>query len=958
MRLIYTYSLYTKMSGRRGDSSRSRQRDISQVFKNFASLSKQLKKVIHDSNTTLAELQTTGSLDFDEDSQKNFHLEEVESSFISTVVASQPRILIFGQSFSSKAALVNHLLGEEIITVPPPGTKDDKSYRLIRIKYGQRRCTSLSLMDNFELIDQNSINVQDRDWEVIPEWQVRIQPEVKSQDPAAKAITDVTLNKPLLAYNVQIVVSPHNIPGVSVHKIFEKCVGDGMPILLYALDGDNLSRECQNFILDLRSCAPEYPLLFVDCCLKYRTFNRLSVRKSVDYSSSDSQSPEDCEDDSAYDTDEVGAKGGHRPQRNPGRAETYRQVSLMAQLKNLGFLNDVGQEFKAEPHRVSSRFENIHNGPGVVQSIHHMLQWYLVEAASYLHKLHLKCMNMFIMTAFDMQRDILITPKRIEFARKREAELYDSLKGLAEERQVQISVMIRETVENMEDELVEEAVKCDLRDIEESQEVEGISQSKAVKQCTHCIKELVLTRLRAAVVERLVSSVDHLQDSYLGTLERCLQSLETEEDKESSASHALQKILNSAYQVEVSVRSSSSVVKVFFERMKEILQSMKPFKAPPALNEEWKQKVARTMIHNLDDHKLAKSICSQFRSRLQNSHDSFLASLHQLEAKHSGRLEKTEEKRMKVRKHHAPVLARLALDSTSFKDKVLHGMPKLEREIGRGQYGVVYSCKAWGSLTQCAVKSVVPPDDKHWNDLAMEFHYTRSIPPHKRIVAIAGSVVDQGYGGGGCSLAVLLIMERMQRDLHSGIKMGLDLPSRLQIALDVVEGIRYLHSLGLVHRDIKLKNVLLDAANRGKITDLGFCKPEAMMSGSIVGTPIHMAPELFTGKYDNSVDTYAFGILFWYIIAGHVKLPQNFEQCHNKDHLWSSVKKGTRPERLRHFDDECWDLMVSCWAGETTHRPLLGVVHERLEALHYQALARIAPKVTIPDIQTDPSCYQ
>lgn len=84
----------------------------------------------------------------------------------------------------------------------------------------------------------------------------------------------------------------------------------------------------------------------------------------------------------------------------------------------------------------------------------------------------------------------------------------------------------------------------------------------------------------------------------------------------------------------------------------------------------------------------------------------------------------------------------------------------------------------------------------------------------------------------------------------------------------------------------------IDKENRGKLTDLGFCKPEAMMSGSIVGTPIHMAPELFSGRYDNSVDVYAFGILFWYVCAGYVKLPSAFERCDNKDHLWTSVKKG------------------------------------------------------------------
>ena len=52
-------------------------------------------------------------------------------------------------------------------------------------------------------------------------------------------------------------------------------------------------------------------------------------------------------------------------------------------------------------------------------------------------------------------------------------------------------------------------------------------------------------------------------------------------------------------------------------------------------------------------------------------------------------------------------------------------------------------------------------------------------------------------------------MPRYPRDLHSALKVGLDFGTRMQIALDVVEGIRFLHSQGLLHRDIKLKNVLV-----------------------------------------------------------------------------------------------------------------------------------------------------
>lgn len=152
-----------------------------------------------------------------------------------------------------------------------------------------------------------------------------------------------------------------------------------------------------------------------------------------------------------------------------------------------------------------------------------------------------------------------------------------------------------------------------------------------------------------------------------------------------------------------------------------------PWSESPKLDQEWKIRIANNMLDSLSESKLAKDLCNQIKDKIKRSHNVFIISLRLLESKHSNRLEKTEETQALIRKYLAPKFAKLGLESTSLKDYILRGFPQLGKEIGRGQYGVVYSCTRWGSFENLAVKSVVPPDEKHWNDLALEFYYTKYI---------------------------------------------------------------------------------------------------------------------------------------------------------------------------------------------------------------------------------------
>ncbi|TMW57782.1 hypothetical protein Poli38472_014385 [Pythium oligandrum] len=139
---------------------------------------------------------------------------------------------------------------------------------------------------------------------------------------------------------------------------------------------------------------------------------------------------------------------------------------------------------------------------------------------------------------------------------------------------------------------------------------------------------------------------------------------------------------------------------------------------------------------------------------------------------------------------------------------------------------------------------------------------------HARIVEFIGCAWD-------CMENLSMITELMPRgDLQEVLQRTRGKPNALtwsthkpKIALHIAEGLSYLHNLStkVIHRDLKSKNVLLNAKFDAKLTDFGISRKtrldESQMTGGI-GTNFWIAPEVLAGRrYDERADIYSFGIV-------------------------------------------------------------------------------------------------
>ncbi len=97
----------------------------------------------------------------------------------------------------------------------------------------------------------------------------------------------------------------------------------------------------------------------------------------------------------------------------------------------------------------------------------------------------------------------------------------------------------------------------------------------------------------------------------------------------------------------------------------------------------------------------------------------------------------------------------------------------------------------------------------------------------------------------------------------------------IELGLQVARGLSFAHENGLVHRDVKPQNVLLDGDGRAKVTDFGIARSldvDGMtITGTIMGTSNYIAPEQAQGQpVDEQTDVYSLGCVLYELLTGHV----------------------------------------------------------------------------------------
>lgn len=157
---------------------------------------------------------------------------------------------------------------------------------------------------------------------------------------------------------------------------------------------------------------------------------------------------------------------------------------------------------------------------------------------------------------------------------------------------------------------------------------------------------------------------------------------------------------------------------------------------------------------------------------------------------------------------------------------------------------------------------------------------------------------------------------------------------KLRLLCGAAEGVRYLHSVGIVHRDLKCCNILVASDGTAKIADFGFATMQKNRQTMAGGTVEWMAPELLRDddclvQCTEAMDTFSFGIVLWEVFTG--KRPYaNVSPLEVRNYI---VNENGRPPIEPDVPADYAALMARCWHGDPRQRPTFADICSELAAI-------------------------
>uniref|UniRef100_A0A8C1HVJ5 Protein kinase C delta type n=1 Tax=Cyprinus carpio carpio TaxID=630221 RepID=A0A8C1HVJ5_CYPCA len=295
-----------------------------------------------------------------------------------------------------------------------------------------------------------------------------------------------------------------------------------------------------------------------------------------------------------------------------------------------------------------------------------------------------------------------------------------------------------------------------------------------------------------------------------------------------------------------------------------------------------------------------------------------------------------------------------AAPSTTITSRVSISNFVFHKVLGKGSFGKVMLAELKGRGEYFAIKALK-------KDVVLMDDDVECTMVEKRVLALAweNPFLTHLYCTFQSKEHLFFVMEYLNGgDLmfHIQDKGRFDLYRATFYAAEIICGLQYLHSKGIIYRDLKLDNVMLDIYGHIKIADFGMCKENMLgenRATTFCGTPDYIAPEILLGqKYSFSVDWWSFGVLLYEMLIG-----QSPFQGDDEDELFESIRMDV-PHYPRWITKEAKDLLEKLFERDPTRR--LGVVgnirgHAFFKTINWPALEKrevsppFKPKVKSPN---------